>query len=407
MKITQRPKSFEVPLAWARSFANWYDLNRVGNMRKLLVATCVIAMTGVTVHLAEAGPLAVSSDTAQKTRQLDPNAVDRAAWEFAQELGTEEAYRAYLEAFPDGLFRTEAQAELGIVTLETNPAPEPVRPGPPLVLVTPLTEPCDVCPRVVRIPGGDTIMGSEQGGAEGPRTPLAIPPFELSSAEVTVGEMRRFEEATGTRIGRSCFIWTAEGRLRSRDGAYWGAPGFDVTEDHPAACINWNDAVAYVDWLNTQDPRGGWRLPSEAEFEYAARGSLDVAYPWPGGLGAICQRVNGAGAESRFRHRNTACDDGTEAPVPAGVFPVNPYGVSNMIGNLWEWTADCWSGSHRGAVPDGAARTQGTCSSRVLRGGSWDDPPENLRVSYRVGIPKTRRQANVGFRVARDAVVSD
>lgn len=367
-------------------------------MRHRFLAFCLVVLASGSLVPAAASSVFLASDTVQKTRQLDPNAVDRAAWEFAQELDTEDAYRAYLEAFPDGLFRSDAQAQLGI----EEPEPEPDRPRSSLVLVNPPLEACEVCPRVVRIPGGDTVLGSDQGGAEGPRTDQRIAQFQISAAEITVGEMRAFEAATGTRTGRSCFVWTEQGRLRSRDGAYWGAPGYDVTEDHPAACVSWDDAVAYVDWLNAEDPRGGWRLPSEAEFEYAARGSLDVDYPWPGGLNAICQRVNGAGAESRFRHRNTACDDGTEAPVPAGVFPVNPYGLSHMIGNLWEWTADCWNGSHRGASADGAARTEGTCSSRVLRGGSWDDPPENLRVSYRVGIPKTRRQANVGFRVARD-----
>ncbi|MFA8384282.1 MAG: formylglycine-generating enzyme family protein [Pelagibaca sp.] len=367
-------------------------------MRYVILVSALSVMAGAEMSDA--------SDGTQQTRQIDRSAVDRAAWEFAQELNTADAAQAYLEAFPEGLFRAEAQALL--VTLrpelapEPEPEPEPERPRTSLVLVNPPQETCTACPRVLRIPGGATVLGSDQGGAEGPRTNQTIAAFEIAATEITVGEMRAFEAATGTRTGRSCFVWTAEGRLRSRDGAYWGAPGFDVTDDHPAACISWDDAVDYVDWLNAEDPRGGWRLASEAEFEYAARGSLDAQYPWPGGLDAICQRVNGAGTESRFRHRNTACDDGTEAPVPAGVFPVNPYGLSHMIGNLWEWTADCWNGSHRGAPFDGAARVTGTCSSRVLRGGSWDDPPENLRASYRVGIPKTRRQANVGFRVARD-----
>lgn len=369
---------------------------RVSMMRHLILASAVAAMT--TAGMA----------ASQGTRQIDRSGVDRAAWEFTQELNSADAFQAYLDAFPDGLFRDEAQAQLFALRPDLAPQPEP-EPGPvpepprtSLVLVTPTQTTCTVCPRMVQMREGDTVLGSERGGAEGPRTNQTIATFEIAAAEISVGDMRSFEEATGTRTGRSCFIWTPEGRLRSRDGAYWGAPGFDVTDDHPAACVSWDDAMAYVDWLNAEDPRGGWRLVSEAEFEYAARGTLDADYPWPGGLSAICQRVNGAGAESRFRHRNMACDDGTEAPVPAGAFPVNPYGLSHMIGNLWEWTADCWNGSHRGATVDGAARMTGNCSSRVLRGGSWDDPPENLRVSYRVGIPKTRRQANVGFRVARD-----
>ena len=380
-------------------------------MRLVALATIVICVGAtVSAQIASEGWSAaerhagyvVASDST-----VNADAVDQAAWEFAQELDTPEAYQAYLDAFPAGQFRTEAMEKLGIEpepveTATPEPQPEPETAAPTLALVTPLAAPCEVCPRMVRIPGGETILGSDRGGAEGPRTPQTIPTFSMSAAEITVGDMRAFEEATGNRTGRSCFVWTETGRLRSRDGAYWGAPGFDVTDAHPAACVNWDDAQAYVNWLNTQDARGGWRLPSEAEFEYAVRAGKDTDYPWPGGADALCRRANGAGAESRFRHKNTACDDGTELPVPAGTFPNNPFGLSHMIGNLWEWTADCWNGSHRGAPADGAARLDGTCSSRVLRGGSWDDPPENLRSAYRVGIPKTRRQANVGFRVARD-----
>lgn len=372
-----------------------------------LGATSVVAQ-GTAVHHADLS-FAPQSGIAVSETSVDRRAVDQAAWEFTQELDTPEAYQAYLDAFPDGQFRALAQAELTGAPADTPSEVEPeqhladeVRAAPTLTLVTPLVESCEVCPQVVRIPGGETLLGSDRGGAEGPETPQTIAPFLLSTTEITVGELRRFEDATGRQTTRSCFVWTEAGRLRSRNGAYWGAPGFDVTDAHPAACLSWDDAQDYVAWLNAEDARGGWRLPSEAEFEFAARAGKRTDYPWPGGAEALCARANGAGAESRFRHRNTTCDDGTEPPVPAGTFPINPFGLSHMIGNLWELTEDCWNGSHRGASTDGAARTTGTCSSRVLRGGSWDDPADNLRSAYRVGIPKTRRQANVGFRVARD-----
>lgn len=400
------------------------------------------------VYLAPASPTPEPepAPAPAQERPLDPRLIELAAWEQVQSLGTADAYRVYLETFPDGLFREMAQAQLNALTgtaapepdtevaavvpppapqepitrseppvpalrptarppapeAIADPAPEPERARPTLKLVTPLNEGCPACPRTLLIPGGATMLGSDFSSAERPRTPQTIAPFYLSAAEITVGEMRRFEEATGQRIRGSCFVWTQSGRLRSRDGAYYGAPGYDVTDEHPASCISWDDAQAYVDWLNTEDPRGGWRLPSEAEFEYATRAGTDTSYPWEGGAGALCRQANGAGAESMFRHRNRACDDGHATPVPANVFPANAFGLVHMIGNLWEWTADCWNGSHRGAAADGAARTSGTCGSRVLRGGSWDDPAENLRAAYRVGIPKTRRQANVGFRVARD-----
>ncbi len=263
---------------------------------------------------------------------------------------------------------------------------------------------CEVCPTTVLVPGGAALLGSAAGPAEErPEVDQVIAPFVMAQGEITVGDLRTYETQTGLTIPRGCWVWTAEGRMRFRDDAYWGAPGFDVTDDSPAACLSWNDAVAYTAWLSTEDTGGTWRLPSEAEFEYAARAGKGVDYPWPDGLAGICAAVNGADADSRFRWRNTACADGSEAPVPASAFPANGFGLSHMIGNLWEWTQDCFNPSHRGAPGDGSARITGNCDSRMLRGGSWDDPVENLRASYRVGIPRDRRQANVGFRPVRVA----
>lgn len=262
---------------------------------------------------------------------------------------------------------------------------------------------CAVCPETVTVPAGDTIMGSDTGtAAEKPEVAQQIASFQMTRAEITVGDIRRYEAATGRQIPRGCFVWTAESRLRSRADAYWGAPGHAVTDASPAACLSWEDAQAYVDWLNEEDSSGGWRLPSEAEFEYAARAGLAGDYPWDGGAAAVCENANGADASSRFRWRNRACRDAAAQTAHAEAFPANAFGLHHMIGNLWEWTADCWNGSHRGARADGLPRTNGTCASRVLRGASWDDPIENLRAPYRVGIPSTRRQANVGFRLVKD-----
>lgn len=262
---------------------------------------------------------------------------------------------------------------------------------------------CAVCPATVLVPGGETVMGSATGtAAERPTVPQVIAPFRMAVTEVTVGQIRTFEDDTGRPIPKGCYVWTADGKLRNRSDAHWDAPGVAVDDNAPAACLSWDDARAYVVWLNQKDPSGGWRLPSEAEYEYAARAGTISDYPWDGGRDSVCTQANGADASSRFRWRNTACDDGVPDIAAASAFPANAFGLRNMIGNLWEWTADCFNASHAGAFTDGRARTNGTCDSRVLRGGSWDDPIENLRAPYRVGIPKTRRQANVGFRPVQD-----
>ncbi len=342
-------------------------------------------------------------------QQKKPDTIaDAKAWEAANAAGTSQSYRTYLQAFPSGLFtalakeRATALERTAQETVASSDASRELN-SKAVTTKTPEVARCSVCPETASVPAGQTVMGSSSGPAtERPEVTQDIEAFRMSASEITVGDMRAFEAATGRRIPRSCFVWTAEGRLRKRNGAFWGDPGFEVSDASPAACISWDDAKAYVAWLNAEDPIGGWRLPSEAEFEYAARAGSVGDYAWPGGLQYICANVNGADAASQFRWRNTTCTDGAAVAAPAKGFPPNGFGLTHMIGNLWEWTEDCWNGSHQGALRDGSARTRGTCSSRVLRGGSWDDPAENLRSAYRVGIPKTRRQANVGFRVVQD-----
>jgi len=371
----------------------------------------------------------------------DP-AEDLAMWESLGAASGPQALRRYLAAFPEGLFADVANARLAALTVaaapdviedaaRTEPRPVPpdtedvereplpsIRPEPApdrLAALMPDPEPpatpaalpsapdCAHCPVLVGLAGGDTVLGSSDPSApaaERPATAQRLAPFSLAKREVTVGLVRRYEAETGNRIPRGCFVWTADGRMRKDAAAYWGAPGYSVTDSLPAACLNWEDAGRIADWLNAT-AGGGFRLPSEAEFEYALKAGGDGIYPWEGGAAAACRHANAADSSARFRWRNTACADGAADIAEGGSYPANAFGLYDLSGNLWEWTGDCWNGSHEGAPADGRARTRGQCASRVLRGGSWDDPPENLRVTYRVGIPATRRQANVGVRLAQ------
>lgn len=356
--------------------------------------------------------------------QADPGASEVASWTQIRDSMDPEDFRRHIARFPDGLFIELAETRLAAMTPEAKadrplasglrrPKTRPLRLAPgnddgaaASAVPAPLPEQgdCPVCPRSLRVEGGGTILGSRDGTpAERPEHHQTIGPFRMAPSEITVGEIQRFESMTGRQIPRGCWVWQSDGRMRYARGAYWGAPGYDVTDASPAACLSWDDARRYVAWLNEQDPSGGWRLPSEAEFEYAARAGSASAYPWPGGAAAVCDFANGADAASIFPWRNTDCEDGARHTATAGTFPANAFGFEHLIGNLWEWTADCWNADHRSAPDDGRARTTGLCASRVLRGGSWDDPVENLRAAYRVGIPADRRQANVGFRPARSA----
>jgi formylglycine-generating enzyme required for sulfatase activity len=155
----------------------------------------------------------------------------------------------------------------------------------------------------------------------------------------------------------------------------------------PVINVNWDDAQQYVAWLSRKTGKS-YRLLSEAEWEYAAQaGSGREAAVTPGANEANCD-----GCGSRWDDKQTA---------PVGSFAANAFGLHDMLGNVWEWTADCWNESHAGAPPDGSARLWGNCSFRVLRGGSWLLYPVNTRSAYRLWFIAGFRVYVNGFRVAR------
>ena len=294
-----------------------------------------------------------------------------------------------------------------------KPAPAAPASNPPQIY-----RDCEICPAMVAIPGGTFLMGSNGGeAAERPVREVTIAPFMMSIHEVSVDEFSFVLDIH--QPGEGCYTWTKAGKMRNASGTSWFNAHYDWSESwegnprhkkdpetgmwpEPAACINWDDAAAYVDWLNLQVDGRPYRLPSEAEFEYAMRAGSTADYPWGDEPAAACKWANAADSTSRFKWRNKGCDDSAPDITFSGSYPPNAFGLYDMAGNMWEWTADCWNGSHKGAPVDGSARTKGNCKSRVLRGGSGDDPVENLRSAYRVAIPAKRRQINVGFRVVRD-----
>jgi formylglycine-generating enzyme required for sulfatase activity len=160
--------------------------------------------------------------------------------------------------------------------------------------------------------------------------------------------------------------------------------------------VNWEDAVAYADWLS-QQTGNAYRLPSEAEWEYAARAGSTTRYSWGddsdqyGGGWANC---NGCG--SRWDNKQTA---------PVGSFGANGFGLSDMAGNVWEWIQDCWHESYRNAPLDGSAWLEddkGDCSARVIRGGSWGSTLKFLRPAERHWGHPAKRNGTLGFRLAQD-----
>ena len=262
---------------------------------------------------------------------------------------------------------------------------------------------------MVVVPAGSYRMGSpsyEQGRQEdeGPVHEVTIAaPFAIGVYEVTVAQFRRFVDETGYSAGSSC--WTYEDdQLDDRADRGWRNPGFGQSGRHPVTCVSWNNAQAYAAWLS-QETGEEYRLPSESEWEYAARAGTLKARPWGEGESGQCRHANGADASAKDRYSSwsgsVACRDGHVHTAPAGSFASNGWGLHDMLGNVWEWTADCWNDSYAGAPSDGSVWEYGNCAERVLRGGSWSNGPSGLRAALRFRGAAGGRGSNVGFRVAR------
>ncbi len=279
---------------------------------------------------------------------------------------------------------------------------------------------CPDCPELVIVPRGRFQMGSddaEKGRPEGPLHTVRIRrAFALGRTEVTVGQFRRFVEQSGYQVAPGCRVQEAApgpaGRVEWRDDASrgWRDPGFvdALREDHPVVCVGRVDALAYVEWLarTTGQP---YRLPSEAEWEYAARAGSSSLYSWGSNADNGCTRANLYDRSAR-RHLDFGwgfadCDDGFRELAPVGRLQANAFGLHDMVGNVWEWNADCHRETYAGTPTDGRAEPAAPdCKLWSVRGGGWMTRPSRQRVSFRGRDPNDARYSYFGFRVARDLV---
>ncbi|GAB3737434.1 formylglycine-generating enzyme family protein [Luteimonas pelagia] len=269
---------------------------------------------------------------------------------------------------------------------------------------------CSDCPWMVVLPAGRFMMGSPLGEPgrfedEGPRHPVEIPgAFALSHAPVTRDQYAAFVRATGHPVADACAVMRDEG-WTSTPGAGWRDPGFEQRGDHPVVCVDWHDAVAYAAWLTARTGHH-YRLPTEAEFEYAARAGRDATFPWGDAAGDICRHANVFDLAARRLHPGWAgedCDDGHAFTAPVAAFPTNAFGLLGMTGNVYQWTADCFvEGGYAGAPNDGSARDAGPCEARAIRGGSWLNSARGQRAAMRDRDRPGDRYTNVGLRVVRE-----
>ena len=266
---------------------------------------------------------------------------------------------------------------------------------------------CDGCPELVVIPAGEFRMGSpasEEGryDTEGPLRRVAVESFALGRREVTRAEYAAFVTATGRGSGDGCRVLTGS-EWNTNAEASWRAPGFAQGGGHPVVCVNWLDAQAYVEWLSEGTGKS-YRLPSESEWEYAARAGTTTARYWGAGSDDQCRYANGADAAAKSRFNGwivAGCDDGVIWTASAGSYGANDFGLFDVLGNVWEWVEDCWHENYAGAPADGSPWRGGDCGRRVLRGGSWLNAPRFLRSAARVSTPPGSGTYLAGFRVAR------
>ena len=169
----------------------------------------------------------------------------------------------------------------------------------------------------------------------------------------------------------------------------------------PVINVSWDDAVRYAHWLSEQTGEG-YRLLSEAEWEYAARAGSTKKYHFGNDTTELCRYANHADASTDYEWRNSYCSDGVGKQTAAvGSYEPNAFGLYDMHGNVWEWVQDCWSNHYRWAPRHGEARLEGDCSMRVLRGGAWGYEVESLRAAFRTPLSTRQRSNDIGFRVAR------
>ena len=315
-----------------------------------------------------------------------------AFWESIKDSDHAGDYEAYLKAYPKGRFVALAQARIARLKAagaaapankvareparaapEVKPAPiqaVPAAPPPPVASVKAAAgaevKDCPACPTLISLPAGAFTMGSNASDpSERPAHKVTLAaPFAIGKYEVTV------EQWNACASGGTCQRSTQEAKAPMRD-------------------VSWDDAQQYLKWLSTASGKA-YRLPTEAEWEYAARGGTATAYWWGDKMAAGKANCKDCGSPWKV-----------DAPANAGSSAANPYGLYDMNGSVWEWVSDCWHNSFKDAPADGRAWEAPHCTVRVIRGGSWREGASYMVSSTRFKYDASVRNAQNGFRVAR------
>ena len=274
-------------------------------------------------------------------------------------------------------------------------------------------------PQMAVLPHGRFDMGADPGepesaDAERPRHEVRFERgFAMSVTEVTVAQFRRFVEIEqarprATRRGFSTVYDARSGNFVRRSGVDWrsGYDGRPAGADDPVLHVSVRDAEAYADWLSRQTGHY-YRLPSEAEYEYALRAGGRGRYPWgtsglpPPGYGNVAGGNDVAPNGRHWTNAFVGYGDGWWGPAPVASFAANAWGLFDMGGNVSEWVADCWHAGYRRAPADGQAWFNPGCRARVVRGGAWSSAPQQARSAWRMSQEGDMTSGRVGFRLVR------
>lgn len=272
--------------------------------------------------------------------------------------------------------------------------------------------------KLVYIPPGKFTMGSPESepGREAQETPHEVEltkGFYMGAYEVTVGQFKQFVAATkfrtdGERDGKGAYGIDAHGKINDMKPEFtWMNPGFEQTDQHPVVNVSWTDAKAFCKWLSEKEKKT-YRMPTEAEWEYACRAGTKTAYVHgddPEGLATV---GNGADATARARYPGWSigikAKDGYVFTAPVGQFKANAFGLYDMHGNVWEWCEDWYVPNSYSEEKQVDPTGPTTGKAKVQRGGGWSSDAKRLRSAARIGRdPVAYRGCYQGFRVVMDA----
>ena len=271
---------------------------------------------------------------------------------------------------------------------------------------------------VIPLGTGSFIMGDASDEKrpqedESPPHRVIVKPFAIGKREVTFGEFLAFAQLTNFqsdaekslgRIGQ-CYGYNGKLWWNWNSGATFRDPGWQQDDELPVVCVSWNDAMAYITWLEKTTGKP-YRLPSEAEFEYALRAGSSSRFPWSDDEPDNCKSGNhlDRSASNVFeKFEPYSCDDGFALTSPVGRFDDNAFGLKDMSGNVSEWTEDCWHPNYKNAPPVSTAwKKYGNCDLKVVRGSSWLSGGDSTRSSLRWKLEPILSSSVIGFRVARD-----